>query len=146
MKNHTVFAKIISFAAIITLMCGIALAEVADFADFADFAENPELLKGIWAGDLEVGPEKVLNTAVVLSVDEDNELSALFKIIGQGDVPVDTVTVKDNTIALVVKVAPFTIKGTIDLENETIKSEFIQGENLIPLILKRVETLPETSN
>lgn len=104
------------------------------------FASTPqnnfESLKGSWTGELEVGPGKMLDVAVDLTT-EDNNPKAVFKIIGQGDLPADSVSVADDVLFLKVNAVQFTLKGKIDRANNTMNCEFIQGDNRIPLVLKR---------
>ncbi|MFC1551557.1 hypothetical protein ACFL6P_03220 [Candidatus Latescibacterota bacterium] len=104
------------------------------------FVDKTESLNGTWFGNLEVAPGKELEFEIVISKNEDNTFDAEFGINGEGDIPFDETTVENNKILLKCNEAPFTIKGTINWKNKLIDSEFRQGENVFPLILKRVGT------
>ena len=125
MTLHTTVSKTFVFAAILILVCGAALAD------------NTEQLTGTWTGELEVGHGKILDTASILSVNDDNKLKGIFRMIGQGDAPADSVSVNGNEFILIVNAGPFTIKGMIDREKDTIDAALIQGDNNIPLLLKK---------
>ena len=77
--------------------------------------------------------------------DVDHEIKGIFSGILYNNSNTDSVSIKDDIFFLKVDAAPFTIKGKIDRETETIKCEFVQGDNQIPLVLKRVEELPESN-
>ena len=134
MKKLLNSLKVITFTALIIMICG------------ASNSASMESIEGIWYGLLNVGPDKDLRVAVIISNNPDEKVSAIFRIIDSGDVNFDVVTIEDNIITLRVTEGEFEIKGKIDIENESIDAEFFQYDTKIPLLLKRVDVLPESND
>jgi len=131
MKKLLKFVKVLSFSVLLLLMSGIIGAVTL------------ESLEGSWLGVLEVGSGKELDIAIVFAKNQDNAIFGTFKILEQGDLPVDEILLDKTTITLKVKSADFEIVGTIDMEHDSIDAKFRQGDTKIPLLLKRADVVPD---
>ena len=121
------------------LSCSPFTGTVADRAE-QTAAENT--LEGIWLGSLII-PEGELRIAVTISGNTDGTFSATLNSIdqGSGEIPFDEVKYEKDILFLMMNIG-IEIEGEVDLANETIESEFRQGEARFPLVFKYVDELP----
>ena len=122
--------SLLFFAILISTAMPVLLSSIG-------MADTGIQLAGIWNGDLEVSPGKVLDCAIIVNSAQVDSLSGVFRIIGQGDLAIDTIVIEDSTVTFSVNTADFKIVGVVDQENDSIISEFRQGDTIIPLHLKR---------
>ena len=103
-----------------------------------------ENIEGIWQGTLKVS---VMELRVVFKISKkpDGTLSATLDSPDQGvkDIPVDEVALKNNNLRLNVKSIQGVFEGEIKENGATIKGQWKQGGMSLPLVLKRVDEVPE---
>jgi hypothetical protein len=93
---------------------------------------------GNWKGTLEVGSIK-LRLVFRISKAASGELTAKMDSPDQGarDIPVNAVSVKDNTLRLEVKAVNGVYEGTLDAAGMQATGQWTQGPQSLPLILDR---------
>ena len=103
-----------------------------------------ENIEGIWQGTLKVS---VMELRVVFKISKkpDGTLSATLDSPDQGvkDIPVDKVELKNNNLRLDVKSIQGVFEGEIKENGATIQGQWKQAGMSLPLILKRVDKVPE---
>jgi pimeloyl-ACP methyl ester carboxylesterase len=113
---------------------------------FALSAADPGPLAGVWEGSLKAGaiPLKLQFTLVTLP---DGSLGGHLVSLDQGDakVPFKEATLTDGKLVLKLPAAGATFTGTVTADGQTIKGDWKQGGNTLPLTLTRVEK-PTTRN
>lgn len=103
-------------------------------------------LAGNWKGTLEVGSAK-LRLVFKISKAPGGAWTAKMDSLDQGarDIPVDTVTVKDNTLRLEVNKVQGVYEGTTDKAGRKTTGQWRQGPQSLPLTLERGGTTDAAS-
>jgi pimeloyl-ACP methyl ester carboxylesterase len=93
--------------------------------------------EGIWEGALKVGAIE-LRLIVKITKNKDGSLQGTMDSIDQGakDIPIDTVTFKDDKLELVLKKLAAKYEGEFNKERTELKGEWSQGGAKLPLNLK----------
>lgn len=93
---------------------------------------------GNWVGTLDAGAAK-LRVQFRISAGAGGGLTAKMDSLDQGasDIPVDTVTFKDGTVRMEVKVVQGVYEGTLDKDGAKITGKWQQGLAVLPLTLER---------
>jgi len=102
-------------------------------------------IEGIWLGVLSVpsGPE--LRVAFEIKKEPDGKISATVTSIDQSakGIPVDKATFKKGVLNLKVKNIGGVYEGKYDSKGSKITGTWTQGGESLPLLLERVEKMPE---
>src|SRR5208283_4706644 len=95
-------------------------------------------LAGNWQGALEVGQAK-LRLLFKISRTPGGVLTGKLNSLDQGakDIPVETITVKDNTVRLEVKIVQGVYEGSLDEAGKRMTGTWRQGPQSLPLTLER---------
>ncbi|MGD0258392.1 MAG: alpha/beta fold hydrolase [Verrucomicrobiota bacterium] len=95
-------------------------------------------LAGNWQGALEVGQAK-LQLLFKISRTPGGVLTGKLDSLDQGakDIPVETVTVKDNTVRMEVKIVQGVYNGSLDEAGKKMTGTWRQGPQSLPLTLER---------
>jgi uncharacterized protein len=101
-------------------------------------AASPTDVVGNWKGTLDVGGTK-LRLVFKITKAPGGALSAKLDSLDQGarDIPVDTVTVKDDKLRLEVKNIQGLYEGTLDKAGKKASGQWQQGPQSLPLTLER---------
>jgi pimeloyl-ACP methyl ester carboxylesterase len=95
---------------------------------------------GHWQGDLDVGGTS-LRLVFHIEASEDGGLAATLDSPDQGatGIPVETVTVKGDSLRLDIAAASAVYVGRLTAEGQTIEGEWRQGGTTLPLTVERVD-------
>lgn len=112
-----------------------------DTGNSADIEE----IEGLWLGNLGVQGGQGLRILFNISTSPDGSISATMDSLDQGvkGIPVETVTYKDNKLHLGVKSIRGTFDGTLKEDGKTIEGEWKQSGLTLPLVLSRIDEIPE---
>ena len=102
-------------------------------------------LKGNWLGELVIPGQISLRMGVIVSQISDNSYKAALNIIDQatGEIPIDEVVSGNDTVKFVLKGLGIVIEGQPDFQAGKLNCEFRQAGARFPLVLDRVDKLPE---
>jgi hypothetical protein len=108
------------------------------FSSIAFSAPAPNDVTGNWKGILQVGELK-LHLVFKITKSANGALSAKMDSLDQGarDLPVDIVTVKNNTLHMEVSDIQGIYEGTLDNSGAKATGKWQQGQQTLPLILER---------
>ncbi len=103
-------------------------------------ATNSANFAGIWQGTLEFSGAK-LRVVFKIMRQEDGTLSAVMDSPDQGatGIPVESVTVRDHSVRIEVKVAQGIFEGAIAKDSSTIDGSWKQSGLQLPLLLERIQ-------
>ena len=114
---------------------------------FPAYSQNPGKpgLTGNWLGVVDVPGQISLRMGLIVSGNGDNSYKAVLNIIDQatGDIPIDEVIYENNNVKFELKRLGIVIEGPTDLQAGRLNCEFRQAGAKFPLLLNRVEKLPE---
>ena len=104
------------------------------------FAQTPvKDFAGTWEGTLDAGGQK-LRLVVTVTKSDAGAYSGKLDSVDQGaTIPIDTITVKDDAVRLEIKSPAIVYEGTLNKERTESTGTFYQGDQKIPLTLKRSE-------
>jgi len=110
-------------------------------------------LAGHWQGALEVGPVK-LRLLFKISRAPGGVLTGKLDSLDQGarDIPVETISVRDNTVRMEVKTVQGVYNGSLDAAGKTMSGTWQQAAHSLPLTLERSpaavpsQTLPASAS
>ncbi|WP_230669731.1 S9 family peptidase [Methanosarcina barkeri] len=102
-------------------------------------------IEGIWMGNLTVPGGLELRIVFNISTNPDGSVNASMDTPDQGvsGIPVESVSYKDSNLNLGVKSIKGSFEGTYKENNKTIEGEWKQAGSAFPLVLERVEKVPE---
>jgi len=102
-------------------------------------------IEGIWMGNLTIPGGLELRIVFNISTNPDGSINASMDSPDQGvsGIPVESVSYKDGNLNLGVKSIKGSFEGTYKENNKTIEGEWKQAGSAFPLVLERVETVPE---
>ncbi|MDY9925463.1 alpha/beta hydrolase family protein [Methanosarcina sp.] len=105
-----------------------------------------EEIKGLWLGTLQVQGGAELRILFNISTRPDGSVNSTMDSLDQGakEIPVDVVTYKDNNLHLGVKSILGTFDGTLLEDGKIIEGEWKQSGLTLPLVLSRIEKMPDT--
>lgn len=97
-------------------------------------------IEGVWEGTLEVQGQSIA-IIVKISKQGDGTIKATLDSPAQGakDVPLDNVTLENDTFRFELKSAQGVYEGTLEKSGDVIEGEWTQGGTSLPLNLKRSE-------
>ncbi len=103
-------------------------------------------IEGIWMGNLKVPGGLELRIVFNISTNPDGSVKASMDSPDQGvsGIPVETVNYKDGNLNLEVKSIRGSFEGVYKEDNETIDGEWKQAGSAFPLVLNRIEKVPDT--
>jgi hypothetical protein len=119
---------------------GISLTLALAVAFSAAAAPAPTDIAGNWLGTLAVEQTK-LRLLFKISKAPDGSLTASLDSLDQGatDLPVDTVTFKDDTLRLEIKMLKGVYEGTVDSTGNKAEGKWTQAGESLPLTLERTK-------
>jgi uncharacterized protein len=134
MKNHFSFATL-------SIILAAFMIEVGQ--GFSQSTTAPVNITGKWLGALAV-PGVELRIAFEVAETKEGGFTAKMHSIDQSamNIPVSSVTLKADSLRLEVKSIPGVYEGKLTADRNTIEGKWIQG-GPVPLVLKRVDKLPE---
>jgi len=102
-------------------------------------------IEGIWMGNLTIPGGLELRIVFNISTNPDGSINASMDSPDQGvsGIPVESVSYKDGNLNLGVKSIKGSFEGTYKENNKTIEGEWKQAGSAFPLVLERVEKVPE---
>lgn len=102
-------------------------------------------IEGIWMGNLTAPGGLELRIVFNISTNSDGSVNASMDSPDQGvsGIPVESVSYKDGNLNLGVKSIKGSFEGTYKENNKTIEGEWKQAGSAFPLVLERVEKVPE---
>ncbi len=102
-------------------------------------------IEGIWLGVLSVPSGSELRVAFEIKIDTDGKISVTMSSIDQGamEIPVDKATFKKDVLNLEVNNIGGVYEGKYDSKDSKITGTWTQGGDSLPLVLERVEKMPE---
>lgn len=141
------------FAAVTGLFGIVALVPLAGLIGLAGQTPLPALpasppadadFVGHWQGDLDVGGTS-LRLVFHIEASDDGGLAATLDSPDQGatGIPVESVTVRGDSLRLDVRAAAALYVGRLTAEGETIEGEWRQGGTALPLTVERVDEVEE---
>lgn len=105
-----------------------------------------EGIVGLWQGSLRTGPVEL---RLVFHVDarEDGSLEASLDSLDQGamGIPVSAISENDGEVGFEVDAVKGGFKGTLKKDGSEMDGTWSQGGGSLPLILKRIEQIPNVS-
>jgi hypothetical protein len=103
-------------------------------------------ITGNWLGTLDTGSAKLRLTFKITQTYSGVPTAKLDSLDqGARDIPVNAITVKDNTMRLEVKAVQGVYEGTLDQAGKKITGNWQQAGHSLPLILERHEGTVETA-
>lgn len=101
-------------------------------------------IPGIWLGKMKVSDQLEFRFGFVITEKDNGELTATMNVIEQKafDIPMDIVKVVNDSLYIELSAAGIQYLGKYDLETNTIKGAYIQGEANMELNLHEVDELP----
>src|SRR5262245_40275252 len=104
------------------------------------FGQTPAKdFEGSWHGTLEAGGQK-LRLVVTVTKSEAGAYAGKLDSLDQGaTIPIDTITVKDDVVRLEIKSPAIVFEGSLNKERTELTGTFTQGDQQLPLTLKRSE-------
>jgi hypothetical protein len=97
-------------------------------------------IEGSWQGTLSAGGASL---RVILKVTKGADASYTAKLDSPDqsipDLPVDSITLSDNSVSFEVRVVGGSYKGTLSADGSEVTGEWSQGGGSLPLTLKRLE-------
>ena len=107
----------------------------------------PPPVVGLWLGTLTAGPTKLRIAFEIGSHKDDGKLAAKMISIDQLGtvVPCKDVTFAEGTLTIAMPSIAAKFAGTLDETKDKITGEFTQGKAPLPLVLDRIEKLPEAN-
>ena len=99
--------------------------------------------EGSWEGTLEAGAQK-LRLALIVTKSDTGAYAGKFVSLDQSnaDIPIETITVKEDAVRLEAKTPPIVYEGTLNKERTELTGTFTQGDQAFPLTFKRTEQAP----
>ena len=95
--------------------------------------------EGSWQGTLEAGGAK-LRVVVTVTKSDAGVYAGKLESLDQGaTIPIDTITVNGDAVRFEIKSPAVVFEGTINKERTELTGTFTQGDQKIPLTLKRSE-------
>jgi len=136
--------KIIWFFLILVILLIAGRVYSASSAQPKNKCDESVEIDGIWMGTLKVS---VMELRIIFKISKkpDGTLSATLDSPDQGakDIPVDEVALKNNNLRLDAKSIQGVFEGEIKENGAIIQGQWKQGGMSLPLVLKRVDELPE---
>ncbi|HKE55314.1 MAG TPA: alpha/beta fold hydrolase [Pyrinomonadaceae bacterium] len=100
---------------------------------------------GSWQGTVEAGGQK-LRLVVTVTKSDAGVYAGKLESLDQGaTIPIDTITVNGDAVRLEIKSPAVVIEGTLNKERNELTGTLTQGDQHLPLTLKRSEPAPETA-
>lgn len=102
-------------------------------------------IEGTWMGNLTAPGGLELRIVFNISTNSDGSINASMDSPDQGvsGIPVESVSYKDGNLNLGVKSIKGSFEGIYKENNKTIEGEWKQAGSAFPLVLERVEKVPE---
>ena len=134
MKNRTLIAIIA------VVLVGLMLNIGSSISESSTATGN---IAGIWLGSITV-PGVELRIAFEIFATKEGGYTAKMHSIDQSamNIPVSAVTLNGDSLRLEVKSIPGAYEGKFTVDGNTIEGKWMQG-GAIPLVMKRVDKLPE---
>ena len=99
--------------------------------------------EGSWEGTLDTGAQKLRLVVTVTKSDTGAYTGKLVSLDqNNAEIPIDTITVKEDAVRLEIKAPPIVYEGTLNKERTELKGTFTQGDQTFPLTFKRTEQAP----
>ena len=100
--------------------------------------------EGSWQGTLEAGGQK-LRLVVTVTKSDAGVYAGKLESLDQGaTIPIDTITVKGDAVRWEIKSPAIVFEGVLDKERTELTGKFTQGDQELPLTLKRSEAAAVT--
>lgn len=111
----------------------------------SDIVGDVRDIEGIWMGNLTIPGGLKLRIVFNISTNPDGSINASMDSPDQGvsGIPVETVSYKDGNLNLGVKTIGGSFEGIYEENNKTIEGEWKQAGPAFPLVLNRIERVPE---
>ncbi len=118
----------------------LAILLLVSSSGFASANASAKDIEGVWKGSLEAQGQSIA-FIVKISKQDDGTLMATLDIPARGakDLPLDNVTLEDNTFRFELKSAQLEYEGTLADAGDIIKGEWKQTGMSLPLNLERIE-------
>jgi fermentation-respiration switch protein FrsA (DUF1100 family) len=102
-------------------------------------------IEGLWRGGIEIPGQNIPDVVFQIFKNADGVLRAMLESPDQTfRVPVDSLAFQDSTVYLVLKSMHGIFKGILKADKTTIAGEWNQAGHAFPLLLKRVDKIPES--
>jgi fermentation-respiration switch protein FrsA (DUF1100 family) len=106
---------------------------------------NDRNVEGLWMGSLKVINGLEVRILFNISTKTDGSISATMDSLDQGvkGIPIEKATLKDGNLQLEVKSINGIFEGTLKADSKTIDGKFKQAGLEIPLVLNRIDKVPD---
>src|SRR4029453_9853276 len=109
------------------------------------FGQTPTKdFEGSWQGTLEAGGQKLRLVVTVTKSDAGAYAGKLVSLDQGATIPIDTITVNGDAVRWEIKSPAIVFEGALNKERTELTGTFTQGDQQIPLTLKRSEQKAET--
>lgn len=106
------------------------------------FGQPDNSIHGNWLGVLKI-PNAELKIGLLISGSNEDDLKVIMNSIDQGvQVPMNEVTLTEDTLLVRNPGAGIEFEGVVDLRSQTYSCEFRQGAARFPIIFKKVDQFP----
>ena len=141
MKKHSLVIMALIFL-VIAQLGPLSFARTS--ATQAEQKASPRSIEGSWEGALDVGGAK-LRLVLKISKDKDGSLAAALDSLDQNamDLPVSSMTLNGDALRFEMKEIGGLYEGTLNKDRSELSGTWRQGDNSLPLNLKRVEKKPD---
>jgi hypothetical protein len=95
--------------------------------------------EGSWQGTLEAGGQKLRLVVTVTKSDAGVYAGKLDSLDQSATIAIDTITVNDDAVRWETKSPAIVFEGTLNKERTELTGKFTQGDQQLPLTLKRSE-------
>jgi len=102
-------------------------------------------LQGNWLGEMVVPGQISLRMGIIVTQNTDNSYQAALNIIDQatGEIPIDEVVTRNDSVKFTLSKLGIVIEGPLNISGDKINAEYRQAGGRFPLVLARVDKLPE---
>ncbi len=109
------------------------------------FAQTDKDLTGLWEGNLVINPSVELPIVFKFTINDEGNYECKMDSPSQStkDIPTESVTLRDDSIIVDVKVVAGTYAGKIAWEDSEITGKWTQGGQSFDLVVKKVDKITE---
>lgn len=131
--------------AVIVAGSGCVSEPVASDENVNDNMDLKEI-EGLWLGTLQVQGGMEVRLLFNVSTSSDGSVNVTMDSLDQGvkGIPVDVITYKDGNLHMGIKSIRGTFDGTLQDDGKTIEGEWKQSGLALPLMLSRINEIPDT--
>jgi uncharacterized protein len=118
---------------------------ISIITNFYTYAQTEKDLTGIWEGNLIINPSVELPIVFKFTVNDDGNYECKMDSPSQSakDIPTESVTLKEDSVIVDVKVVAGIYAGKINWEDSEISGKWSQGGQSFDLVVKKVDKITE---